>query len=107
MLLYGIVLLWLPQIIAFASFLFIVFLMLKAWRATDNQGFLLLAIVTALGELHYLAMKFGGWLLPASFDIHGILFNTWFSAFLGVSAAVSWWLLNRHLAARKAVNDGD
>lgn len=102
MLLYGIIILWLPQFIAFASFLFIFFQMLKAWRTTGNKGFLFLAILYLVGELHYLGMKFGGWLIPAAFGMHGVVFNTWLSAILGASGAAAWWMLNKHKADRDA-----
>ncbi|AIF46004.1 hypothetical protein [Dyella japonica] len=103
MLLYGFIGLWLPQIISFASALFVLVMIFKAWRATGSQGLLLLAIVTAIGELEYLAMK----LVPPVIVMQRVIFSTWFSALIGAAMAVAWWLHNKHLAAREATDTDD
>lgn len=76
MALIGFLYLTLPQIISFVCLLVVLTFMLKAWRHTGNQGFLLLAILAVIGELHYLALRFGGWLFP-SVMTNAVALHTW------------------------------
>jgi hypothetical protein len=104
MALFGFLYLSLPQIISFVSLLVILTFMLKAWRRTGNQGFLLLAVLAVIAELHYLALRFGGWLFPAIMT-NAVAFHTWIAALLGIGGAVAWWMLYKQLGVRDvAVN---
>lgn len=100
MALYGAFLLTLPQIIGFVASLAIIVLMINAWQRTRNQGFLWLAVVTGLGQLHYLALRFG-------YNVFGTLgigtsmaFHTWLIALLSVGSLIGWVLVNKQLKAK-------
>lgn len=105
MLLFQIIYVLGPQLIGWVSFLFILILMLKAWRRTSNKGFLLLAIIAALGEIHFLAMKFGGSLFPVMSGVNRAALHSWISALLGLAGILAWWLLNKQLGAGKSSCD--
>ena len=105
MLLYGMIVVWLPQLVAFACVIFTLALMLKAWRLTDNKGFLWLAIVTVMSQLYFLALKAGGMQrLAATFMTQAVV-NYWFSALLAGAGVAAWRLLYKQLAAKETGGD--
>jgi len=105
MLPFQIVYLWGPQIIGFACFLFMFVLMLKAWRRTRNAGFLMLAVVAAISEIHFLTMKFAGWLFPALSVTNRAANQAWISSLLGLAGVAAWWFLNKQLATKANSHD--
>jgi len=96
-----IIYLWGPQIIGFACFLFMIVLMFKAWRRTANTGFLMLAIVAAVSEIHFLSLKFAGGLFPGLSVIVRATNHAWISSLLGLAGVAAWWLLNKQLANKE------
>ena len=107
MLLYGMLVVWLPQLVAFACLILTLALMLKAWRLTGNKGFLWLAIVTVIGQFYFLALKMGGWQLLAATFMNRAVVSYWFSALLGAAGVAAWWLLYKQLAIKEASGDNN
>jgi hypothetical protein len=107
MLLFQIIYLWTPQVIGFACFVLVLVFMLKVWRKTRNTGFLILAILAALGEIRFLTLRFSGWLFPSVSGIDLAARSAWFSSLLGIAGVIAWWLINKQLAAKECDRDRD
>jgi len=107
MVLFGIFVVWLPQLIAYASTLFTLVLMVKAWRVTGNKGFLWLAIVTVIGQFYFLALKMGGWERLAATFMSRVIVGYWYNALLGIAGTAAWWLLYKHLAIKETSGDNN
>jgi hypothetical protein len=88
----------LPQIIAFAALLCSLFFIIQAWRRTRNPGYVLLIVSLVVGQLVYLAARFG-FLYSVTSGIGIMAFHTWIGAATAVLAAIGWWLITTRPAA--------
>ena len=101
MLPFQIIYIWGPQIIGFACFLLMFMFMLRAWRRTGNKGFLMLAIIAAVSEIHFFTLKFGVWLFPILSTTIRAANHAWISSLLGLAGVAAWWLLYKQLSAER------
>ncbi|MET0617209.1 MAG: hypothetical protein ABWZ54_05525 [Luteibacter sp.] len=93
----GFIFIMLPQILTFAALLCSLVFMVMAWRRTRNSGYMLLIVSLVIGQLVFLAARFG-FLYPINSGIGLMAFHTWIGALTATLAAIGWWLITKRPA---------